>query len=485
MAWASWWLDDHDGVFTARERAFGLYRDRGEDVGAARAAIWLGCDHYELRHEPAIANGWYQRARRLLRDAPRCVEHGWLAFQEGAYALEVGDDTVTAKARAAEVARTAKQLDHSDLEFLALALEGLALVTEGQIDAGMSRLDEVGVAATAGELRDRVAIAWSLCYLIYACERVRDFERAAQWCKRAEEFASRCMFEFGMGSCRAHYGSVLVLHGHWDAAEAELQAATAALSRSRPHALAESAVRIGELRRRQGRVDEARRLFAESLPHPLAVIGVANLALTDGDVGDALESLGDLLAATPTPSVTQRADALALLARAHAMDGDVESARLAAEELQHIAEAVATRPLLATAAMAAATVAEASADHAGARRHLGVAVDLFDRSGLPYEAEAARRELTRLRGAAPTPPVGPSSPLDRLSAREREVIALLAEGLSDRELAERLHISSHTAHRHVSNILAKLGVPNRAAAAAMAAAAATRLGRGSAPDLPR
>jgi DNA-binding NarL/FixJ family response regulator len=48
------------------------------------------------------------------------------------------------------------------------------------------------------------------------------------------------------------------------------------------------------------------------------------------------------------------------------------------------------------------------------------------------------------------------------------VLGLLAEGLSDREVGLRLHISAHTAHRHVSNILAKLGLPTRAAAAAVA-----------------
>lgn len=56
-----------------------------------------------------------------------------------------------------------------------------------------------------------------------------------------------------------------------------------------------------------------------------------------------------------------------------------------------------------------------------------------------------------------------------LSAREREVLALVARGLSDAQIAERLVISPHTAHRHMANILAKLGQPTRAAAAAAAA----------------
>jgi DNA-binding NarL/FixJ family response regulator len=61
--------------------------------------------------------------------------------------------------------------------------------------------------------------------------------------------------------------------------------------------------------------------------------------------------------------------------------------------------------------------------------------------------------------------------LGELSAREREVLALVAQGLSDAQIAERLVISPHTVHRHMANILAKLRLPTRAAAAARAARA--------------
>lgn len=59
--------------------------------------------------------------------------------------------------------------------------------------------------------------------------------------------------------------------------------------------------------------------------------------------------------------------------------------------------------------------------------------------------------------------------LGELSAREREVLRLVARGLNDAQIAERLVISPHTVHRHVANILAKLRQPTRAAAAAAAA----------------
>lgn len=70
------------------------------------------------------------------------------------------------------------------------------------------------------------------------------------------------------------------------------------------------------------------------------------------------------------------------------------------------------------------------------------------------------------------PIVAPPRPVptdDTLSAREREVLRLVAEGLSDSEIADRLVVSPHTVDRHVANIRAKLGQPSRAAAAAQAA----------------
>lgn len=501
LAWAAWWLSDAATLFPARERAHHLYRTQGDRASAARVAMWLGCDHHDFRGEHAVANGWYQRARRLLEGLPTVAEHGWLAIHDGAYALELAEDTTTAKRRAAEAIAIGRQLQLTDLEFLGLALEGLALVTEGAVDEGMRRLDEASLAATSGEFRERVATAWTVCLVIYGCERVRDFERAAQWCKRLEELSASFAFELGVGVCRTHYAGVLVLHGEWDRAERELREAGDILARVRPPAVGESDVRLGELRRRQGQAMEAAELFARAEPHPLAVLGLASLALDDGAPARAAELLEDLIEATPSTSVTQRGDALELLARARAALGDVEQAKTAAVALGAIAQAVGTRPLLAMTAAAHGAVALAHEDHPRARRCFDEAVDLFDRSGLPYEAACARIDLatalgrlgradaaakqaaraaSRLRdlgavvaarraeGVSESPaPERPGAP--GVSKREAEVLALLVDGLTDREIAERLSISEHTVHRHVSNILTKLGLPSRAAAAAYAA----------------
>jgi DNA-binding NarL/FixJ family response regulator len=81
-------------------------------------------------------------------------------------------------------------------------------------------------------------------------------------------------------------------------------------------------------------------------------------------------------------------------------------------------------------------------------------------------ASMAGRLLQELAGAAPEPS---ADPLESLSEREREVLALLAEGLRNREIAERLVISEATVKTHVRHVLEKLHFRNRAEAAAFAA----------------
>jgi hypothetical protein len=210
LGMAAWWLDDAATTFEARERAYRLYRERGERVAAARLARWLAWDYNAFRGEPAVANGWLQRAHRLLDGIEAGAEHGWLALREGEVALLLGNDTGKARELAVSSAELGRSLGEIDLEMVGLALEGLALVSEGRVEEGMRRLDEASAAAMAGELRDLNAVGASCCYLIFACERVRDYDRAAQWCERVKEFCRRWRIRPLFAVCRTHYAAVLV-----------------------------------------------------------------------------------------------------------------------------------------------------------------------------------------------------------------------------------------------------------------------------------
>jgi choline dehydrogenase-like flavoprotein len=144
---AAWWLNDAMVTFDAREGAYRMYRERGDRVAAARVAMALAWDYKAFRGDRAVANGWLRRARTLLEGLDPTPEHGWFALREGAMAL--GTDTVAAKRLGAQAANLGRSLDSIDLEMVGLSLQGLAMVSEGEVTEGMSRLDEVTAAVLA------------------------------------------------------------------------------------------------------------------------------------------------------------------------------------------------------------------------------------------------------------------------------------------------------------------------------------------------
>jgi DNA-binding CsgD family transcriptional regulator len=506
---AGWWLDLADVVFTSRERAYRLYRERDQAPAAARVAVWLAWDYAAFRGEPAVANGWMQRAHQLLDGLPDHPERAWLAVREGVFALMEDADPDRALALASDAIRIGRAAGAIDYEMIGRALHGFARVVTGDVAEGMRELDGVHAAVLAGEIGDPIAIGLSCCYLVNACERVRDGDRAVQWCDRLKGFCTTWGLRPLMGVCRTQYASVCVWRGAWSEAEQELTSATEELAASRPAMTAEGHARLGLLRRLQGRLDEAQALFDQSAHHPLAALGRAALAIDRGEPARAVDLAERYLRHLPPANRTDRAPGLELLARAAAGSGGIERARSALAELQDIASRVATAPLRASAALTAGWVAAADRQTDAARRHFEDAVDLFHASGAPYETARARVELARVlarlgqTGAAldelrrattvfadvhaghdlararafeqdvvAARPDAASSDRARaggLSKREVDVIRLIATGLSNQAIADKLFISEHTVHRHVANILTRLDVPSRSAAVARAA----------------
>jgi DNA-binding CsgD family transcriptional regulator/tetratricopeptide (TPR) repeat protein len=502
---AAWWLDDADAVFASRERAYKLYLDADDKRSAARLAVWLAWDCWAFRGETAVANGWLQRARRLLDGLPASPELAWLESRESQLALAEDGDPDRAHRHATEATRVGRAAGSIDYEMLGRSLQGLALVASGAVAEGMRLLDEVNTAIVAGELTDQVVIGLSSCYLIAACERVRDYDRAVQWCARLKLFCEKWGLRPLFAVCRTQYASICMWRGTWLEAEQELTAATGELAATRPAMTADGLVRLADLRRRQGRLVEASSLFQQAGHHPLAALGQAELAFDSGDARAAAESAERYLRRVPRHNRTDRVVALDLLVRALTATGDADGARTALAELQGIASVVGTVPLRAAASLAAGYVALGAGDGDVARRHLEDAVDLFLASGAPYELARARIALARALGLLGR--VGaameetqraldllielhaeleisrakalmqelsatsgkPSPSPAGLTAREIEVLRLVADGLNNQVIAERLFLSEHTVHRHVANIFNKLSVSSRAAAVAQAA----------------
>jgi tetratricopeptide (TPR) repeat protein len=287
LGWAAYCLDADALTFGAREAAYRLYRERGDDSSAARVAAWLAADWLEFRGEAAVSSGWLQRAHRLLEGREPGPDHGWLAVHEAS--MIVDDDPAAARTLAIEAAELGRRFGVSELEMVGLALEGRALVSDGDLSAGMRRLDEATAAALGGEAELLVCVAWACCYLISACEQVRDYERASQWCRRVGEFCERHGIELLLGVCRAKYAGVLTWEGRWEEAEREITLAAEGLAASRPPTVGEALVRLGELRRLQGRLDDAEGLFARCEGDARAVLGRAALALDRDRPGEAAE----------------------------------------------------------------------------------------------------------------------------------------------------------------------------------------------------
>ena len=504
---AAWWLDLADVLFDARERAYRLYREREDRAGAARIAVCLAWDCWAFRGEHAVANGWLQRARRLLEDLPDSSERAWLELREGALALLEDGDPDRAHAHATEGIRAAKASRNLDLEMLGRAVQGLALVASGAVAEGMRLLDEVNAAVVAGELTDLLAIGLACCYMVAACDRVRDYDRALEWVTRLKAFCAKWGLRPLFAVCRTQYASICMWRGTWLEAEQELVAATDELAASRPAMTADGTVRLGELRRRQGRLIEAAELFERSNPHPLSSLGRGELAMDRGDMRAAAEEAERYLRRIPARNRVDRAAGLDLLVRALAGVGDLDRARTALAEMTAIATIVGTRPVRAAASLAAGYVHRVAGDADAARRAIEDAVDGFLQSGACFElararvelartlsslgraeaaAEEAQRaldmfaelnaelEVARTRELKASLAVGASAaPRSRAAAgltpREIEVLRLVAVGLNNQAIAERLFVSEHTIHRHVANIFSKLSVSSRAAAVAQGA----------------
>jgi len=500
-------LNDDGLTFDARERAYRLYLDGGDRGPAGRVAAWLAADCLLFRGQPAVANGWLQRAHSHIDELEPGIDHGWLAIHEGHIAVSLDEDTAKARTLARRAIELGRSFGAPELEMLGLGLEGRALVSDGELEEGMRRLDEATTVALQGEARLLYCVAWACCYLISACERVRDYERAAQWCARVGDFCGQHDI-FLLNTCRAHYASVLSWQGRWEEAETQLSAAVEGLQASRPPMVGDALARLGELRRRQGRVADAEELFSRSETHSLTLLGRAALALDRGEPSEAAELAERYLRRYPEPERVERGAGLEVAVRAFTRLGDIERAEDALAQLRRIAARSRTRPLLAAVASSEGTLAASQRDHDTARRSFEDALDLLAAGDARFEAarvridlaaalkalgrnDQARREIEtaltdfqelgaageteraaalleglRTRKTAPAKLAG--TPLGDLSARELEVLGLVAMGLTNHEIARRLVLSEHTVNRHVANILRKLGLPSRAAASSLA-----------------
>jgi ATP/maltotriose-dependent transcriptional regulator MalT len=494
LARAAYMLGLDDEYLRGLERAHYDHLDAGNAPRAIRCAWWIGLCLL-LQNEAAPALGWFARGQRLLeREEVDCVERGYLLV---AHMLEcfAERDYQGAHDAAAEAIEVGERFDDRDLVAIAVMDQGHALLELGRTRDGLRLVDESMVAVTSGELSPIVA-GILYCNTIAICRSVHELRRASEWtaaltlwCERQPDMVAH------KGVCLVHRAEIMQTQGAWDEAldEAKRVGAEGVLNR---RASVGALYVQGEIHRLRGELEAAEEAFRLSTRQGGdAQPGLALLRLSQGRLDVALAAIRRVAGETESLSRARLLPAYVEIALAA---GEVDEAASATEELAVIADAQGSDALRALSAYARGEVAlargeishalsalresllrwltlEAPYQAARTRVLLGrVCAEVGDQDGAVLELDAARATFEEL-GARPDlerlaalarPEAAPNS--SGLSARELEVLRLLATGDTNKAIAATLVLSERTVDRHVANIYAKLGVSSRAAATARA-----------------
>lgn len=488
-------VGQHDTAVAALQRAFAACQEAGDLSGSMRSAFRLAM--VTATHgEHALSAGWTSRAEGLLTDVDGdLVEHGWVAFLRMFRALEAGD-FAAAGACADQAAASGRRHHDPDLTALGVCSQGRMALYSGRISEGRALLDEAMVRVIAGETSPVIA-GHVYCTAIEGCQEISDFGRVAEWTAALDRW---CAEQPGLlaftGQCAVHRGQLLRLHGQWPAALEEFELASRRYAEVRaPDAVGLAAYETGEVLRVRGELDAADAAYQRAADHGFdPQPGLALLWLARGQVAAALAVVRRLLESPGGP--VQRCRILPAAVEVLLNGREVEQARDVVAELDSIASLFSCVALDAATAQASGAVELAAGDASGALPYLRKAQQLWARVEAPYDRarvrllmgralatvgddSSSRRELEAARttfrqlGARPAadevdgllaPTVLPAG----LTAREVEVLRLVAAGRSNAQIASDLVLSEKTVARHLSNIFGKLDVGSRTAATAYA-----------------
>jgi len=477
-------------------RAHQEFLSRGDTERAARCAFWAAF-HLLISGKRAPGSGWIARGRRLLEDGAHTgAVHGLMLIPLGIQRATEGQ-AEAARAAFSEAADIGDRCGDSDLSTLGRHGQGRALIHLGKTAEGVALLDEAMVAVTADEVSP-VIVGGVYCSVIAACREIFDLRRAQEWTAALDEWcASQPNAVQHRGYCLVHRAEMMQLHGAWPDALHESQLACEQFLSPPAHpAAGEALYRQAEIHRLRGGFADAEEGYRQASqfgrkPYP----GLAQLRLAQGQIDAATAAIRLVLEEAPplTRPLILPAYVEIMLA-AH----DLDAASAAAAELTAIAGALDAPFLHAVSAHATGAVLLAQQDARAALSALRRASALWREVDAPYDAaracvlvgiacrllgdddgadmelDAARQIFTQL-GAAPDLSavdtlVRHSGPVASggLSAREVQVLGLVATGKTNRAIADELHISEKTVARHVSNIFTKLSLSSRAAATAYA-----------------
>ncbi len=453
-------------ALAAGQAALERYRELGDRRKEGELLSTLS----RLLFSAARLEDWANAARdavALLEELPPGRELA-LAYSNMAFERALALDDQAAESWSRRAFELAERLGEEEIAVSALGTIGLAEAIRGRgtkgLEDALSRAREHGTDAQVAHIYSR---------LVFATVRSRTWAAADRWLEEGLEYSAEHDLDDHRNYLLAWRAQAALERGRWDEAAADARAAL-----SHPHARMHrswSLLVLGLLRARRGDpevwslLDEALELVRGNPPqrHVPVQIMRAEAAFLEGDVARARSELGTM----PPVGLTDRwvAGSLAVWRRrlggepeetgpvpepyALELAGDYAAASAAWEELE--------------CPYHAAWVLARSGDEDNLRRSHEALLELGAR---PAAAIVARR-LRELgaRGVARGPRPATREHPAGLTPRELEVLDLVAEGLTNAEIAERLVISEKTVGHHVSAILGKLGVGSRYEAAKRAA----------------
>ena len=446
----------------------------------------------------ARGGGWVDRTLRLLDEGELdCVERGYLRYLVGVRAVFEGD-AAGADRDFSEAASIGDRFSDPELRTLARVGRGRCLIYLGEVARGVALLDEAMVAVTAREVSP-LAAGDVYCTVIEGCSEVFDLRRAQEWTAALSHWCdSQPELVVYRGQCLIHRAEIMHFHGAWGDAMDEVRRACERLAQP-PGQMAIGAGHYlrAEFHRLRGEFAMAEASFRQANewgrdPQP----GLAQLRLALGQVDAAAAAIRRVR--DEAHDSVSRARVLAPFVEIVLASGDIGAARAGSDELSVVAAEMNAPFLHALSCHTAGAVLLAEGDVGAALAALRQAWAGWRKLEAPYEAarvrvliacacralgddDSAEMELDAARsvfqqlGAAPD--LGRVEELSRitagndaggLTARERQVLALVATGRTNRAIAAELVISEKTVASHVSHIFTKLGLSSRTAATAYA-----------------
>ena len=490
FAEASWWLGLMDESQAAREAAYGAYLESSDNRRAAMRAVDIAYAYF-LQGNGPVGSGWVNRAHRLVDEEPDCPEQGFLLYLAVETSLDGGEETVV---KARQVQGFGRRHGDHNLIAAGMVAEGRVLIRLGRAREGVALLDEGMLEASSEDLLPN----WAgniYCHLMAACYELGDIRRATAWTQSTSEWCDRMapavLFK---GICRVHRAQVMQIRGAWSQAQDEAERVCEEVAHIHVGVVAEAHYQIGEIRRLRGDLDGAEDAYVRGHelgrdPQP----GLALLRLVQGHPDPAAALIRSALA-----GVTDR------LARARLLAAQVEiaiaandtaTASAAADELDAVADAYRSSGLQAAAKRCRGSVLLATGRTEEALSTLREACSGWTELEAPYDCakvrvllarvyrqlgdiESSERELDAARAAFEELGAELDARLadderrgalpSGLTEREVAVLALVAGGSTNRQIAGALLLSQKTVERHLSNIFTKLDVTTRTAAARFA-----------------